>query len=179
MAKKAGFTPQAVPPKILFPLLEGASFEEDEDIHTMWAALLANAASEKVSDTVRPGFIAILRDMAPDEAALLRAVSEQDKEIKLLLQDAKSRRASAKSRRTSDASMNSAARVARKRSLAGQFREGFRPLANETRDQTLARYTTCLQVLRNNGLIHGGRLPHLDGLGSTFLSACRPPQPGK
>lgn len=31
------FTPQAVPPKIPFSLLEGASFEEDEDLHTMWA----------------------------------------------------------------------------------------------------------------------------------------------
>src|SRR6266851_1679395 len=28
MAQEAGFTPQAVPPKILFPLLEGASFED-------------------------------------------------------------------------------------------------------------------------------------------------------
>src|SRR5579863_756587 len=37
MAEEAGFTPQAVPPKILFPLLEGASFEEDEHSHTMWA----------------------------------------------------------------------------------------------------------------------------------------------
>src|SRR5229473_49166 len=45
MAQVAGFTPQAVPPKILFPLLEGASFEEDEDLHTMWAALLTNSAS--------------------------------------------------------------------------------------------------------------------------------------
>src|SRR5207249_7897863 len=43
MAQDAGFTPQAVPPKILFPLLEGASFEEDENLHDMWAALLANA----------------------------------------------------------------------------------------------------------------------------------------
>jgi hypothetical protein len=71
MAQEAGFTPQAVPPKILFPLLEGASFEEDENLHTMWAALLANAASPENADRVRPGFIAILRQMAPDEAALL------------------------------------------------------------------------------------------------------------
>src|SRR6266404_9326374 len=47
MAQEAGFTPQAVPPKILFPLLEGVSFEEDEDLHSMWAALLANAASSE------------------------------------------------------------------------------------------------------------------------------------
>src|SRR5260370_21548676 len=52
MAKDAGFTPQAVPPKILFPLLEGASFEDNEDLHTMWAALLTNASSPDVRDIV-------------------------------------------------------------------------------------------------------------------------------
>src|SRR5664279_4350830 len=36
IAKEAGFTPKAVPPKILFPLLEGASFEDDGNIHDMW-----------------------------------------------------------------------------------------------------------------------------------------------
>jgi hypothetical protein len=71
MAQEAGFTPQAVPPKILFPLLEGASFEENEDLHTMWAALLANAASPKDAGKVRPGFIALLTQMSPDEAAIL------------------------------------------------------------------------------------------------------------
>src|SRR5258708_16760199 len=71
MAKDAGFTPKTVPIKLLFPLLEGASFEEDENLHTMWAALLANAASPENAEKVRPGFIAILRQMAPDEAALL------------------------------------------------------------------------------------------------------------
>jgi Abortive infection alpha len=71
MAQEAGFTPQAVPPKILFPLLEGASFEEDESLHDMWAALLANVASPDHADRVRLGFIAMLKQMSPDEAALL------------------------------------------------------------------------------------------------------------
>jgi hypothetical protein len=71
MARDAGFTPQAVPAKILFPLLEGASFEDNEDLHTMWAALLANAASTRNADKVRPSFIALLRQMAPDEAVML------------------------------------------------------------------------------------------------------------
>src|SRR6266478_3162761 len=57
MATEAGFTPKAVPIKLLFPLLEGASLEEDEDLHIMWAALLANAASsdhaEGVPDSLR------------------------------------------------------------------------------------------------------------------------------
>jgi hypothetical protein len=71
MAQEAGFTPQAVPPKILFPLLEGASLEEDETLHDMWAALLANAASPECAGRVRPAFISTLKQMAPDEAALL------------------------------------------------------------------------------------------------------------
>lgn len=71
MAQEAGFTPQAVPPKILFPLLEGASFEENEDLHTMWAALLANAASSENAGKVEASFIAILKQMSPEEAQLL------------------------------------------------------------------------------------------------------------
>jgi hypothetical protein len=76
MAQEAGFTPQAVPPKILFPLLEGASLEDNEDLHDMWAALLANAAFSENADIVRPGFIATLRQMAPDEAALLLRIAD-------------------------------------------------------------------------------------------------------
>lgn len=71
MAGDAGFTPTAVPIKVLFPLLEGASFEEDEDIHTMWAALLANAANPEFCMKVRPGFVAALKQLSADEAALL------------------------------------------------------------------------------------------------------------
>lgn len=77
IANEAGFTPQAVPPKILFPLLEGASFEDDENLHDMWANLLANAASQDGDRKVKPGFIAILRQMDPDEAALLQWMAER------------------------------------------------------------------------------------------------------
>jgi len=80
MATEAGFTPKAVPIKLLFPLLEGASLEENEDLHTMWAALLANAASPHESEKVRPGFIAALEQMAPDEAFLLNCMVEWDAE---------------------------------------------------------------------------------------------------
>ncbi len=66
MLKDAGIKPQAVPPKILFPLLEGVSLEDNEDLHTMWAAMLANAASPDKAESIRPGFIAILKEMAVD-----------------------------------------------------------------------------------------------------------------
>jgi hypothetical protein len=77
MAEEAGFTPKAVPIKLLSPLLEGASLEEDESLHDMWAALLANAASPEPVHAVRPGFIAALKQMAPDEAALLSWIFQQ------------------------------------------------------------------------------------------------------
>jgi hypothetical protein len=77
MAQDAGFTPRAVPAKLLFPLLDGASLEEDDDLHTMWAALLANASSPDNAEKVRPGFIAALRQMAPDEAVTLRWMHER------------------------------------------------------------------------------------------------------
>lgn len=71
MVQEAGFTPNAVPIKLLFPLLEGASLEEDESLHDMFAALLANEASPENDWRVRPGFIATLKQMAPDEAKFL------------------------------------------------------------------------------------------------------------
>lgn len=77
MCQDAGYTPQAVPAKILFPLLEGASFEDDENLEDMWAALLANAALPENAGKVRPGFIAVLKQMAPDEAALLNWIFSQ------------------------------------------------------------------------------------------------------
>ena len=77
MLIEAGISPQAVPPKILFPLLDGASLEEDESLHDMWAGLLANGASPENAGKVRPGFVATLKQMAPDEAGLLNLMFER------------------------------------------------------------------------------------------------------
>jgi hypothetical protein len=74
MATDAGFTPKAVPIKLLFPLLEGASLEEDEDLHTMWAALLANASNPETPDLVHPSFATVLRQMNAVDAAVLDRV---------------------------------------------------------------------------------------------------------
>jgi hypothetical protein len=57
MVREAGTTPQAVPDSVLVPLLQGASLTDNEDLHTMWAALLANAASMENAENVRPGFM--------------------------------------------------------------------------------------------------------------------------
>jgi len=85
MAASAGLPPKAVPIKILFPLLEGASLEEDPNLQEMWAALLANS-STTMDSLIRPSFIRLLQDMAPDEARLLQAIADRDKEAATLRQ---------------------------------------------------------------------------------------------
>ncbi len=73
LAKDAGFTPKAVPVKTLFALLDGASLEENEDLHDKWASLLANAANPTVSVPVRPSFVDTLKLLTPEAAKLLDA----------------------------------------------------------------------------------------------------------
>lgn len=79
MTQDAGISPHAVPPKLLLPILQGAAVEEDEDLHTMWAALLANAATPNGQRRVRAGFIALLRSLSRDEALLLIWIFDQAK----------------------------------------------------------------------------------------------------
>jgi hypothetical protein len=69
MLEEAGLTPQAVPPRLFLPMVEAASIENDEDLHTKWSALLATAASSP--DRVHPSFIEILKQLTPDDARLL------------------------------------------------------------------------------------------------------------
>ena len=38
-----------VAPRVLFPILEGASIEDDEDLQTRWAALLTNASDPETT----------------------------------------------------------------------------------------------------------------------------------
>jgi hypothetical protein len=76
MILQAQATPSQPPDKIIIEILQGASLEEDEDLHTMWSALLANACSLEHANTVTPGFVAILRQMAPNEARLLKWMAE-------------------------------------------------------------------------------------------------------
>jgi hypothetical protein len=73
MTSRAGYTPQTVSLKLLFPLLEGASLEENEDLHSMWAALLAHASHPGSVTLVLPSFAEVLRVLTVDEARLLDA----------------------------------------------------------------------------------------------------------
>jgi len=166
MATEAGFAPQPVPPKILFPLLEGASFEDNEDLHTMWAALLANAASAENGGQVRPGFIAILKQMAPDEAELLNAVADVTGGYNAILPPFK-----APSKALLDRAITAhyALQMIRIREIF--VKDG------EDETATEIRWQTCVQILESAGLIWvGNENLTLSALGGAFLEACRPPK---
>jgi hypothetical protein len=74
MIEDTGVPPQSVEDKLVVEILRGASLEENADLHTMWAALLANAASSERNETVRPSFVAILQQMHPHEAFVLNRI---------------------------------------------------------------------------------------------------------
>jgi hypothetical protein len=167
MAKEAGFTPKAVPIKLLFPLLEGASLEEDETLHDMWAALLANASSPEHSANVRPGFIAILKQMAPDEAALLKTVEELTDGHFTLLRPQSFRSKAALDRAVGAHNAIHMTRIC----------ESFAKREGEEKDETSSRLETCILILENMGLVDYQDVVLLTAMGGTFFNACRPPKP--
>jgi hypothetical protein len=71
--KVNGLSPREVSPKIIHPLLEAASFEEDEDIREMWVNLLAGEASPQRSPFAA-SFVNILRQLSVEEARFLKAL---------------------------------------------------------------------------------------------------------
>jgi hypothetical protein len=84
MLDEANLKPSAVPGRILMPLLEAASLEEEPELSQKWAALLANAASGNSS--VLPGYIDILRQLTPIHARILNYMKprNQNQEIEKL-----------------------------------------------------------------------------------------------
>jgi hypothetical protein len=71
MLREARMKPQPVPGRILLPLIESCSLEEEPDLQRRWAALLANAASDGESSKVLPGYVEALRQLTPVQARLL------------------------------------------------------------------------------------------------------------
>jgi len=72
----AGRDPQPVPGRLLWPILERGSVEEDKDLHRMWVALLANAAVSP--GDIPPSFPHILGELSPVEAVVLENLYIQE-----------------------------------------------------------------------------------------------------
>jgi hypothetical protein len=70
-----------VPPKILLPLIENATLEEDDELHTLWANLLVTALTPQMEE-VHALYINILRQLSGSQAKLLSELSKKDQFIK-------------------------------------------------------------------------------------------------
>jgi hypothetical protein len=77
VASDARLDLKPVAPRLLFPILEAASLQDDADLHQRWVALLANAASTQLGNNMLPCFPDILRQLTSEEARFLdRAYDE-------------------------------------------------------------------------------------------------------
>jgi len=77
IADDAGLRLKPVAPRLLFPLLEAASLEDDKDLHERWVALLTNAATTDYESEILPCFPDILKQLTTEEAQFLDRACDQ------------------------------------------------------------------------------------------------------
>ena len=71
ICEEAGIQPQRVPLKVLLPIVENASLEEDDDLQEIWANLLANAADPRQLSPVLASFVDILKELSAQDVKFL------------------------------------------------------------------------------------------------------------
>jgi hypothetical protein len=74
MLRAAGIQPAPVALKTVVTLFQYASLEEDPDLQTKWASLLANTADPRSTDAARPTYIEILRELTPTDALFIDCI---------------------------------------------------------------------------------------------------------
>src|SRR5262249_3995413 len=75
IASDNGLKLKPVARRVLFPILEAASLEEDKELHKRWVALLTNAA--RADSDVLPSFPDILRQLTGEDAQFLDEAYDQ------------------------------------------------------------------------------------------------------
>lgn len=66
---ESGLPKQQIPLKVLTPLIESSSLEEDDQMQEKWANLLANAATG--FSGIKANYVEILKELSPLEATIL------------------------------------------------------------------------------------------------------------
>lgn len=80
MAGKIGLPLDRVPLKVLKPILDGASLEEDVYLQELWAALLANASTD-TADEISAAFPEVLRQLSARDVAVLDFLFKRSFEV--------------------------------------------------------------------------------------------------
>ena len=73
--REAGLPANAVPTRLLFPIVDASSIEDDDTLQEMWAGLLATASQE--TDSVSPSFLETLKQMTPQDARHLEVICRE------------------------------------------------------------------------------------------------------
>jgi|ERR1017187_9001138 hypothetical protein len=73
-ARENGLDPSKIPLKVIHPLIENASLEEDVDLQNMWANLLYAASDQTVSPKPYPAFVEVMKQLSREEARLFNAM---------------------------------------------------------------------------------------------------------
>lgn len=73
--KKSGLSKNQIPLKVLVPIIENSSLEQDENMQEKWANMLANAATRSVE--VSPNYAAILNELSPVEVSILDKIYQE------------------------------------------------------------------------------------------------------
>lgn len=66
---RSGLSKNKIPLKVLIPIIQNSSLEEDENMQNKWANMLANAATRNVE--ISPNYAAILNELSPVEVSIL------------------------------------------------------------------------------------------------------------
>lgn len=77
--EQSGLPKQQIPLKILVPILEHSSLEEDSELQEKWANMLANAISG--SKEISPNYVAILSELSSVEVGLLDKLHNEASKI--------------------------------------------------------------------------------------------------
>lgn len=72
--RKKGVTQfRFLPPKLMLPLLENATMEDEDDLHSLWAQLLATSLDSQ-GEEVHRKFVSILSDLTSADALVLSQI---------------------------------------------------------------------------------------------------------
>ena len=66
-----------VPPKLGIPLIEAATVEDNEDLHTRWSNMLSNAINPNFNGKITRNFVSILEEMNPVDVLILDTICKE------------------------------------------------------------------------------------------------------
>lgn len=82
--KAKGFDPKdcrKIAAKIGIPLIENAALEDDDELHTLWSKLLANALDPNFSSDISIMHVSLLKEMMPLDVKILHVIFDEKKQI--------------------------------------------------------------------------------------------------